>query len=139
MKQLIFILSFFLIGQAGAQTTSLVGKWKSTQKDGIYYMSFAKDSTFLFKFGKDSIGGKNFMLGEGEAFTAFRADTSFKPSHLDLLVFQTATGKVIRTMECIYEIIGPNKIRIRLNLEEDPRPKTFLPKGNEDTMVFVKM
>lgn len=135
------VLLFCLNTNAQQETTrqvALEGKWKASPKGDVIFLEFGKDSTFKFTHGTDSLGGKSFFYGAGEATSKFRADTSKKPMQLDLIVIETASGSVLTKMEGIFEVIGPGKIRVRMVMDGSKRPVSFLPKGNEETVVFVK-
>ncbi len=138
IKKICFLIALFVACQAGAQTISLVGKWKASQKGDMVYLIFGEDSTFMLKHERDSLGGKSFMFGDGLATSAFKVDTSFKPIHIDMLIIQTASGAVINQMKGIFEVINPGKIRLRMSKDAGDRPNSFLPKGNEETLIFVK-
>jgi uncharacterized protein (TIGR03067 family) len=139
MKNIFFLICFFLAMHAGAQKTqAFIGKWKASPKGNVIYLEFGADSTFVFTRGKDTLGGKSFQFGEGEASSSFKIDTSARPMALDLVVKQKSSGSVISTMEGIFEFIGPGKMRVRMSMDGSPRPKTFMPKGNEETVIFVK-
>jgi hypothetical protein len=121
-----------------SQHIELQGQWKASPKGDVIFLEFGKDSTFKFRHTNDSLGGKSFFFGAGEATSKFKADTSMLPMQLDLLVIEVATGTVINKMEGIFEVIGPGKIRVRMSMDGSKRPLSFLPKGNEDTVVFVR-
>jgi uncharacterized protein (TIGR03067 family) len=138
MKYIFIFVSLFIALESGAQDFQLVGKWKSTQKGVTTYLTFGEDSTFKLQHEKDSIGGKSFTFGEGEATSAFKVDTNYKPKHIDMLVIQTSSGAVIYKMEGIFEMFAPGKIRLRMAMGGAERPKSFLPRGNEETLIFFK-
>jgi len=139
MKQIFSLLICCFALQAWAQPASLIGKWKATQKNELVYMVFGEDSTFKMIHDEDTMGGKRFIFGESEATSAFKVDTSARPRQIDLIVTEKSSGTVIYRMKGVYEMIGPDKVRIRMNKDNGgERPKSFLPKGNEETLVFVR-
>jgi uncharacterized protein (TIGR03067 family) len=138
MKNIFFLICLLLCMKVGAQSTSFIGKWKASQKGEFIYLEFGKDSTFTFRHDNDSLGGKSFTFGEGEATSKFKVDTSSTPKQLDLVVLEVKSGKVINTMQGIFESMGPHKIRVRMSMDGSPRPSTFMPKGNDETLIFVK-
>ncbi len=138
MKNIFVLAAFLFCLHLGAQQTPLIGVWKASPKGNTVYLTFGKDSTFKLKYATDSLGGKSFTFGEGEATSKFTVDTTFKPMYIDMMVIQTANGAVINTMQGVFEVIGPDKIRLRMALPGAERPKGFLPKGNEETLVFVR-
>ncbi len=139
MKNIFFLTCLFIAFQAGAQTPSFIGTWKGSEKGKYVYLTFYADSTFEMVDGKDTMSGKTLSgVFEEPVTTSFTVDTSARPMHLDLIIKTVKAGKPVNTMLGIFEYAGSNKIRLRFDTSYGLRPKNFLPKGNEDTMIFVK-
>ena len=125
MKVLFLFAGFWMLINLQAQHKP-TGKWKASTKAATYWLIFKNDTTVTFVRGKDSITGR------------FTLDTTKTPMHVDIHT-KAEDGSAGLTMRGIAEFMGPNKVRIRFSLlDPEARPKNFMPRGNNETLVFVK-
>lgn len=126
MKTFFLLTGLLLLTSLQAQQKKLSGKWKATTRTETYWLIFTNDTTVTSVRGKDSTTGH------------FTLDTTQAPMHVDIET-RAADNSAGLHMRGIAEFMGPNRIRVRFSVTDpESRPKTFMPKGNPETMIFVK-
>lgn len=126
MRALFLFAGLLLLTSLQAQTKKLSGTWKATTRTQTYWLIFANDTTATLVRGKDSTTGR------------FTLDTTQAPMHVDIET-RAADNSAGLHMRGIAEFMGPIRLRVRFSLTDpEARPKTFMPKGNPETLVFIK-
>lgn len=126
MKTLFLFAGLLLLGGLQAQHSKLSGKWKATTRTASYWLIFVNDTTATLVRGKDSTTGR------------FTLDTAQSPVHVDI-VTKAADNSTGLHMRGIAELMSPTRMRVRFSLTDpESRPKNFMPKGNPETLVFIK-
>lgn len=126
MKAVFLFAGLWVLTNLQAQHTKPTGKWKASTKTETFWLIFKNDTTATLVRGKDSTTGR------------FTLDTTQSPMHVDIQT-KAEDGSMGLRLRGIMEHVGPSKIRVRFNLADpELRPKNFMPKGNAETLVFVK-
>ena len=125
MRVLLFIIALGFTITASAQKPSLNGRYKLSLKGDYYTYIFSKDSMLSIIHGKDT------------SFAKYSVDTTQGPMHINMAMLDEV-GLESYTAPGIYEWVGTDKIRLRFSADLIARPISFLPKGNEETVMLVK-
>ena len=108
-------------------TDTLSGVWKANIKGVQWVYHFSKDSCLSIAQGKDTLMAF-YLLDTAQAW----------PRHIDVKVLDRNTKQVIFIQRGLYEFFGPGRVRWRIGAEDKPRPSSFLPRGNEETLALIK-
>ena len=125
MRVLLFIIALGFTITASAQKPSLNGRYRLSLKGDYYTYIFSKDSMLSIIHGKDT------------SFAKYSVDTTQSPMHINMAMLDEV-GLESYTAPGIYEWVGTDKIRLRFSADLIARPISFLPKGNEETVMLVK-
>jgi hypothetical protein len=125
MRVVVFIIALGLTMTASAQKPSLNGRYKLSIKGDYYTYIFSNDSMLSIIHGSDT------------AFAKFSVDTTQTPMHINMAMLDEV-GLESYTAPGIYEWVGTDKIRLRFSNDLVARPISFLPKGNEETVMLVR-
>jgi uncharacterized protein (TIGR03067 family) len=138
LKVIQLFLFIFIINGLSAQ--NFVGKWKASQRGTSFSLEINKDSTFLFIKEKDTLIGNPMVYQDSFTVSKIQIDTTTNPYQLNLLVLSNDKNEKITVFSYlgIYESLSADRIRIRFNFGQGERPLGFFPKGNTETMIFVK-
>lgn len=119
---------------------NFVGKWKASQRGTSYFLEINKDSTFLLIKEKDTLIGNPMVYQDSLTVSKIQLDTTSIPHQIDLLVISNDKKEKITVFSYlgIYESLSADRIRIRFNFGQTDRPVGFFPKGNLETLIFVK-
>ncbi len=124
MRTVLFIIALGFAFTASAQKPSLNGRYRLSMKGDYYTYIFSQDSLLSIMHGKDTIQSK------------YTVDTTQSPMHINLIMLDEV-GLELYTAPGIYEWVGTDKIRLRFSNDMIVRPTSFLPKGNEETVMLV--
>ena len=125
---LLMAFLFALMFKLEAKTAdTLTGVWKANIKGVQSVYQFSKDSCLSIAQGKDTLMAV-YTLDTAQAW----------PRSIDVKVLDRNTKQVIFIQRGLYEYFGPGKLRFRLGAEDKPRPSSFLPRGNEETLALIK-
>jgi uncharacterized protein (TIGR03067 family) len=140
MKLKVIQLFFFIFIINGLSAQNFVGKWKASQRGTSYFLEINKDSTFLLIKEKDTLIGNPMVYQDSLTVSKIQLDTTTTPHQIDLLVFSNDKKEKITVFSYlgIYESLSADRIRIRFNFGQTDRPVGFFPKGNLETLIFVK-
>ena len=89
----------------------------------------------MYIFSQDSL--LSIIHGKDTAFAKYSVDTTQRPMHINMAMLDEV-GLASYTAPGIYEWVGTDKIRLRFSNDMMTRPVSFLPKGNEETVMLVK-
>jgi uncharacterized protein (TIGR03067 family) len=140
MKLKVIQLLFFIFIINGLSAQNFVGKWKASQRGTSYFLEINKDSTFLLIKEKDTLIGNPMVYQDSLTVSKIQLDTTTIPHQIDLLVISNHKKEKITVFSYlgIYESLSADRIRIRFNFGQTDRPVGFFPKGNLETLIFVK-
>ncbi len=140
MKLKVIQLFFFIFIINGLSAQNFVGKWKASQRGTSYFLEINKDSTFLLIKEKDTLIGNPMVYQDSLTVSKIQLDTTSIPHQIDLLVISNDKKEKITVFSYlgIYESLSADRIRIRFNFGQTDRPVGFFPKGNLETLIFVK-
>lgn len=140
MKLKVIQLFFFIFIINGLSAQNFVGKWKASQRGTSYFLEINKDSTFLLIKEKDTLIGNPMVYQDSLTVSKIQIDTTVIPHQIDLLVLSNDKNEKITVFSYlgIYESLSADRIRIRFNFGQTDRPVGFFPKGNLETLIFVK-
>jgi uncharacterized protein (TIGR03067 family) len=138
LKVIQLFLFIFIINGLSAQ--NFVGKWKASQRGTSYFLEINKDSTFLLIKEKDTLIGNAMVYQDSITTSKIIIDTTTVPRQLDLLMLGNNNKEKITVFSYlgIYEFLSADRVRIRFNFGQTDRPVGFFPKGNLETLIFVK-
>lgn len=140
MKLKVIQLFFFIFIINGLSAQNFVGKWKASQRGTSYFLEINKDSTFLLIKEKDTLIGNPMVYQDSLTVSKIQIDTTVIPHQIDLLVLSNDKNEKITVFSYlgIYESLSADRIRIRFNFGQTDRPVGFFPKGNLETLIFVR-
>lgn len=140
MKLKVIQLFFFIFIINGLSAQNFVGKWKASQRGTSYFLEINKDSTFLLIKEKDTLIGNPMVYQDSLTISKIQIDTTVIPHQIDLLVISNDKKEKITVFSYlgIYESLSADRIRIRFNFGQTDRPVGFFPKGNLETLIFVR-
>lgn len=125
MKLIFSLLLLMTVGGAMAQSQTLNGNYRYSDKGDLYFYKFYNDSNLMIIHGVDT------------AHVTYHIDTTKNPMQIDLQMYDLE-GKPSYVSPCIYEWVGKDKIRMRMSANMIDRPKSFLPKGNPETILLIR-
>lgn len=127
MKKFAFLLfSIFSLVNAYSQSTIDSGTYRYSAKGDEYYYHFNGDSLLTVTHKGDT------------SQIIFYTDTSKTPNHIDMKILDHE-GNYIYTSLGIFESAGRGRYRIRMSSDMINRPKTFMPYGNPEVVILVKL
>lgn len=135
-KQILVVLLFFSFNIVFSQKT--FEKWSASQQNDSYAFLIFEDSSCLLIKNSDTLIGNNFVFDTNPSKSKILIDTSVVPHQIDLIVFDPSLNYNLLTYKGIYEKLGNEKMRVRLNFGLGDRPNSFLPLGNKQTLIFIK-
>ena len=140
MKLKVIQLFFFIFIINGLSAQNFVGKWKASQRGTSYFLEINKDSTFLLIKEKDTLIGNPMVYQDSLTVSKIQIDTTVIPHQIDLLVLSNDKNEKITVFSYlgIYESLSADRIRIRFHFGQTDRPVGFFPKGNLETLIFVR-
>jgi len=124
---LLALFCFLSISLKAKSADTLTGTWKSNVRGVQWMYHFSKDSVLQIQKGKDTL------------LSVYKLDTSNTwPKSIDVKVLDSKTKQYLFIQRGLIEFMGPGRIRWRLGAMDQPRPSSFLPRGNEETQVLTK-
>jgi uncharacterized protein (TIGR03067 family) len=94
-----------------------------------------KGDYYTYIFSSDSL--LSIIHDKDTALAKYTVDTTQSPMHINMAMLDEV-GLESYTAPGIYEWVGTDKIRLRFSADMMTRPISFLPKGNEETVMLVK-
>lgn len=125
MRKILVLILFVMLAGFTTQAQSLTGRYRLSDNGDIYIYVFSGDSTLTIFHGKDSM------------VLTYSVDTTQTPYHLNFQKYDSE-GVPAQRAPGIYEWVGKDKIRIRFSNNMMVRPKGFMPKGNNETILLVR-
>jgi len=140
MKIKVIQLFFFIFIINGLSAQDFVGKWKASQRGTSFFLEINKDSSFLLIKEKDTLIGSPMVYQDSLTVSKIQIDTTTIPHQIDLLALSNDKNEKIIVFSYlgVYEILSADRIRIRFNFGQGDRPTGFFPKGNTETLIFIK-
>lgn len=126
---LILLFACFAAELKAEDTTTLAGNWKASPRGDVYYFMFAADSSMKIVHGADTTLAR---------YTVTIDSSAEVPMQIDLHVLDRMSGELLYTNKGIFEVFAPGKMRLRWSENMSDRPKSFMPKGNPDTLILVR-
>ncbi len=141
------IATYLIIGLLSVLTSSfvnsdpkLIGKWKGAdEKEKIGELVFEEGGYAYFILEGHKLGGKEFMMGDVNSFMIYETNTQKKPFEIDFIIKSHKTKEELKRLTGIYSFLDSEKMKIRLNFNDNKRPKNFEPKNHEDIIILTRV
>jgi hypothetical protein len=136
MKKLLLLLLSVTAFFTHAFAQNIVGEW-SGKKDGeSAVFIFDAEGFATMKMDGGTLGGKSFLVHGIPCAMKYTFNATPTPHHLDFLVYDLKTGNGVQRLYCIAQFLGPDKLKICMNVEDATRPKNF--SNQEDVVVLSR-
>ncbi len=133
-----FICLLFLLPQnISAQDKSRhLGLWRGEDGGDIGYLAMDEAGFATFTVGRDTLGGRSFVVEEVEAYMRYEIDYGTVPHSIDFVVGDKESGAELGRLPGILRFEENKQLRICLNFDSPVRPTEFV---EEDTIVFTQI